>query len=158
MSAAASLALGLAAALTPLIAKAAGALRLFDAPGEARRMHQMPVPRLGGVAVYLVAAFVASMLFVYTSPIFVTNGPVGDAQIKLMTGVFLGSALLFLVGLVDDLRGLSPITKSFAQVVAAGIVYYFGFRIDAGALGYGPGVPPGVLEIPAFERGDALKR
>ena len=143
-----ALATGLSLALTPIIARSAGALRLFDSPDGTRRMHLIPVPRLGGLAVYLVTAAVASMLFVRTAPLFVVDGPVGDAQIQLMMGIFLGSALLFLVGLVDDLRGLSPVTKSIAQVVAASIVYYFGFRIGHIALGYGEGVPVGFLEIP----------
>lgn len=111
-------------------------------------MHLVPVPRLGGVAVYLVTAAVASMLFVQTAPMFVHSGPAGDAEIRLLLGIFLGSALLFLVGLIDDLRGLSPFAKSVAQVFAAAIVYYFGFRIGSIALGYGEGVALGVLEIP----------
>lgn len=148
LSIALALATSLSLALTPLIARSAGALSLFDSPDGSRRMHLVPIPRLGGIAVYLVLAAVASLLFVRTTPIFVTNGPIGDAQIRLMMGVFLGSALLFIVGLVDDLRGLSPITKSVAQVIAAGIVYYFGFRIDSIALGYGEGVAVGFLEIP----------
>ncbi len=148
LGAALALAIGLALALTPIITRSASAFSLFDSPGEERRMHLEPVPRLGGVAVYLVAAAVASLLFVRTAPLFVPNGPPGDAQIRLLAGVFLGSAVLFLTGLVDDLKGLSPAAKSAAQVLAAAIVYYFGFRISSIALGYGEGVPIGVLEIP----------
>ena len=148
LSAAFALAVGLALALTPIVRKGAGALRLFDSPDDARRLHVVPVPRLGGVAVYLVAALVGTLLFVRASPIFVTPGPVGEAQIRLLMGTFIGSALLFLVGLVDDLRGLSPTAKSAAQIVAAGIAYYYGLRIGSVALGYGQGVPIGILEIP----------
>ncbi len=148
LTAAISLAIGLALALTPLVTRSAGALRLFDSPDGARRLHLIPVPRLGGVAVYLVTAVVGTLLFVRTAPLFLPNGAPGDAQIRLLTGAFIGSALLFLTGLVDDLRGLSPAAKSAAQVIAAGIVYYFGFRIGSIALGYGEGVPVGFLEIP----------
>ena len=143
-----SLSIGIALAITPLVKRSAGALSLFDAPDDDRRMHLEPVPRLGGVAVYLVAASVGSLLFIRTAPLFVTPGPEGEAQMRILMGAFLGSALLFLTGLVDDLRGLSPTSKSIAQLLAAGIVYYFGLRIDAIALGYGEGVQVGILGIP----------
>jgi UDP-GlcNAc:undecaprenyl-phosphate GlcNAc-1-phosphate transferase len=148
LSAALMLALGLALALTPIVLRGARALSLFDSPDGDRRMHNTPVPRIGGVAVYLVAALVGALLFVRASPIFVTPGALGEAQIRMLMGTFLGSALLFLVGLVDDLRGLSPTAKSAAQIVAAGIVYYYGLRIGSVALGYGEGVPVGLLEVP----------
>ena len=148
LSAAFALAAGLALAITPIVSRSAGALRLFDSPDGKRRMHVVPVPRLGGVAVYLVAAAVATILFLRASPIFVTPGEIGNAQIRVLTGTFIGSGLLFLVGLVDDLRGLSPTVKSIAQIIAAGIVYWFGLRIGSIALGYGEGVPVGIFEIP----------
>lgn len=148
LSTALALAFGLALALTPIVRKGAGALRLFDSPDDDRRMHLVPVPRLGGVAVYLVAAAVGTLIFVRVSPIFVTPGEVGNAQIRLLMGTFLGSSLLFLVGLVDDLRGLSPTAKSLAQVVAAGIAWYYGLRIGSIALGYGEGIAIGIFEIP----------
>jgi UDP-GlcNAc:undecaprenyl-phosphate GlcNAc-1-phosphate transferase len=143
-----SLSIGIALAITPLVKQSAGALSLFDAPDDDRRMHLEPVPRLGGVAVYLVAASVGSLLFIRTAPLFTTPGPEGEAQMRILMGTFLGSALLFLTGLVDDLRGLSPTAKSIAQLLAAGIVYYFGLRIDSIALGYGEGVKVGILGVP----------
>lgn len=148
LSATLALSAGFALAITPIVMRGAGALRLFDSPDGDRRMHLVPVPRLGGVAVYLVAAAAACLIFIRTAPYFVVPGPAGDAQIRVLTGTFLGSALLFLVGLVDDLRGLSPAAKSIAQLAAAGIAYYFGLRIESIALGYGIGVPLGILEIP----------
>jgi len=143
-----TLSLGLALALTPIVMKGAGWLRLFDSPDGGRRLHDHPVPRLGGVAVYLVAAAVASLLFIRVAPLFLPDGAPGDEQIRILAGVFLGSAILFLVGLVDDLRGLSAGVKFGAQILAASIVYFFGLRIGSIALGYGIGVPVGVLEIP----------
>jgi UDP-GlcNAc:undecaprenyl-phosphate GlcNAc-1-phosphate transferase len=148
LSIAGALALGLALALTPIVRKGAGALRLFDSPDGGRRMHLTPAPRVGGVAVFLVAAIVATLLFLRTSPLFVTPGPLGELQMRILMGTLIGAGLLFLVGLVDDLRGLSPTAKSAAQVLATLIVYQYGLRIDGVALGYGEGVPVGMLEIP----------
>lgn len=134
--------------LTPVVIKGAGALKLFDSPDGGRRTHDQPVPRLGGIAVYLGTAAAACIIFVRTSPRFTTPGPVGDEQIRFLTGAFIGSALLFLAGLVDDVRGLSAGAKFFAQVCAAGIAYYFGARLGMIALGYGEGVSVGILGLP----------
>lgn len=142
------LALTLVMLVTPLVIRSAGALRLYDSPDGHRRLHKAPIPRLGGVAVFLCAAAVASILFTRTSPRFTTPGPVGDAEIRLLAGAFIGSAMLFLTGLVDDIRGLSPGVKFLAQLMAAGVAILFGARLDSIALGYGVGIPLGWLGIP----------
>ena len=134
--------------LTPVVIRGAAALKLFDSPDGGRRMHDLPVPRLGGIAVYLGAAAAACLIFVRTSPRFTTSGPIGDEQIRFLTGAFIGSALLFLTGLIDDVRGLSAGAKFLAQLCAAGIAYYFGARLGMIALGYGEGIHLGFLELP----------
>ncbi|MEO8192494.1 MAG: MraY family glycosyltransferase [Gemmatimonadales bacterium] len=141
-------AFGTAFLLTPVVIRSAGALKLYDSPDGERRMHDLPVPRLGGIAVYLAAAAVACLVFIRAAPLFVTPGHIGDEQIRFLTGIFLGSALLFLAGLVDDVRGLSPGAKSVAQIAAAAIAWYFGARLGNVALGYGEGVRVGILEFP----------
>jgi UDP-GlcNAc:undecaprenyl-phosphate GlcNAc-1-phosphate transferase len=134
--------------LTPLIIRSAGALKLYDAPDGDRRLHDEPVPRLGGIAVYLAAAATACLLFIRTSPLFITPGTVGDGQLRFLTGAFIGSAFLFLVGVVDDIRGLSAGLKLGAQIIAASIAYFFGADLGTVALGYGQGVSIGFLEFP----------
>jgi UDP-GlcNAc:undecaprenyl-phosphate GlcNAc-1-phosphate transferase len=142
------LALTLVLLITPMVIRAAGALKLYDSPDGERRMHAQPVPRLGGVAVFLGAAAVACLLFIRTSPRFTTPGPEGDAELRLLAGAFIGSAMLFLTGLVDDIRGLSPGVKFLAQILAAFVAIAFGFRLDSIALGYGIGIPLGWVGIP----------
>lgn len=139
---------GAALILTPLVIRSAGALKLYDSPDDERRVHEEPVPRLGGIAVYLAAAVVACLLFIRAAPLFITPGPEGDAQIRFLTGAFLGSALLFLVGLVDDIRGLSAGVKLVGQIAAALIAYYFGAHLDTIAMGYGQGISTGFLGLP----------
>jgi len=146
--AALALATGLALFLTPLVVRSARGLQLYDSPDEARRLHELPVPRLGGVSVYLVAAAVSCFIFVRTVTLFIDPGPAGDREVSILAGAFIGSALLFLVGLVDDVRGLSPGAKALGQFLAAGIVWYFGLRLPTVALGYGQGVSTGLLEFP----------
>lgn len=139
---------GVGLILTPAVIRSAGALKLYDSPDGDRRVHEEPVPRLGGIAVYLAAASVACVLFIRSFPLFVTAGVQGDAQLRFLTGAFIGSALLFIVGLVDDIRGLSPGLKLVAQILAASIAYFFGAKLDVIALGYGEGVSTGFLGLP----------
>ncbi len=143
-----ALALGLALAVIPLVIRGAAALSLYDAPDDDRRIHVQPVPRLGGVGVYLVAATVTCLIFFRTVPRFIDSGPAGANELRILAGAFLGSALLFLIGLVDDLRGLSAGVKSVAQIAAAGIVWYYGLRFNTIAMGYGDGVSTGILGFP----------
>jgi UDP-GlcNAc:undecaprenyl-phosphate GlcNAc-1-phosphate transferase len=138
----------LAVLLTPIVIRAAGSLRLLDSPDGGRRNHEQPVPRVGGIAVYLAAATIALAIFARTSPLFVIPGAEGEEQIRFLTGVFLGSALLFITGVVDDVRELSAGIKGLAQIIAAGLAWYFGARLDFLALGYGAGVPLGILGFP----------
>ena len=127
--------------ITPLVIRAAGALKLYDKPDGGRRMHAVAVPRLGGVAVYLVTAGVTILPLAVAAAF-----PAVD--VRFLGGIFLGSALLFLVGLADDVRSLSASRKFVAQLVAAGIAWYFGARLDMIAAGYGIGVPTGFLAFP----------
>ena len=134
--------------LAPLVIRGAHALKLYDSPDDVRRVHDVAVPRLGGIAVFLSAAVIGIVVLILAEHVFL---PVGDArasEVRFLLGVFLGSALLFLVGLVDDVMNLSPAVKSVAQVVAALVAFYFGVRLDNIALGYGAGVATGWLELP----------
>ena len=76
----------------------------IDVPGEARRMHDHPIPRTGGIAVYL-TFLVATALFCSASP----------ALFALWTG----GCLLFLTGLIDDVFSISVGVRLAAQTTAA---------------------------------------
>jgi len=134
--------------LTPLIIRAASALRLYDAPDGVRRLHDSPVPRLGGVAVYLSAAVVSIVVILIGARVFWTNGVISDYEWRMLTGLLFGSAILFTVGLIDDVRPLPPSVKFAAQVVAALVAIYFGLRLNRATLGYGEGVRVGILSAP----------
>lgn len=140
--------LGLVLLVTPLVIRSAWALELYDSPDGGRRIHERPVPRLGGISVFLGCAGVATLSFVRAAPDFLSNGPQSHHQVRFLLGALVGASILFLVGLVDDVRGISPRAKSAAQVVATIVAWYFGVRIGKVALGYGEGLPVGILEIP----------
>jgi UDP-N-acetylmuramyl pentapeptide phosphotransferase/UDP-N-acetylglucosamine-1-phosphate transferase len=86
--------------LIPGVAK-----RVLDHPNR-RSLHSSPVPRTGGIAI---AVGCATALFF----------PPSHAG---LTAVGVGAALLFLAGLIDDLRGMGPMLRLIAQLAAAGIL------------------------------------
>jgi UDP-GlcNAc:undecaprenyl-phosphate GlcNAc-1-phosphate transferase len=142
--------LGICASLliTPIVISGAGALRLYDAPDGARRMHVAPVPRLGGIAVYLATSIVSTSIFFVGASVFSRSDALSSSDGQTLLGIFLGTAILFLVGLLDDVRGLAPGTKFLAQITAALVAYGFGIRIESVTLGYGVGVHVGMLGAP----------
>src|SRR5579875_2771361 len=109
-------------------------------PGE-RRVHERPMPTVGGASMYaafLIAMGVASLMPSLRS-VFSTSGPMG---------VVLGATVIFAVGVVDDLREVSPPAKLAGTVLAATVLYFLGvtlfyFRIPfAGFIVLGPDVTP----------------
>ncbi len=133
--------------VTPLVIRGATALRLYDSPDGGRRLHALPVPRFGGVAVFAGASLASAVILGIAGD---TLFPVGlsGADARYLAGIFAGASLLFFVGALDDIRTLSPGTKLVAQLVAAGIAVYGGVRIENLTLGYGVGVNVGILAYP----------
>ena len=88
-----------------------------------RRVHERPTPTAGGAAMYfgmLVAIAVASQL-----PVF---GPVFRGS-SAPLGVVLAATVIFGVGLVDDVREMSPPAKLAGQVLAGTVLYFFGVNM-----------------------------
>lgn len=100
--------------LTPAVGGMARLLGAVDRP-DARRLNRRPIPRLGGLAIFL-GILVPALAFLDLS----------DES----RGVLLGAAVATVVGAVDDFRGLSPPTKLAGQFVAASIPPMFGVWID----------------------------
>ena len=134
--------------LTPLVIRAASALRLYDAPDGVRRLHALPVPRLGGVAVYLSAAAVSFAGIVLSARVFWENGVVTNSAWNTLMGLLVGSAILFAIGLIDDIRPLPPSVKFIAQVAAALVAYYYGVHLYNLKLAHGDGAFVGILSLP----------
>ena len=111
--------------MVPPVMRLAISKHWLDQPDGLRRAHDRPVQRLGGVAIFagLVMAFGAAPLINFVSG-------AGLAIPHLTTALLAASAILFSLGLFDDLRGLSPVAKLAGQTVAALIVVLAGFRIN----------------------------
>jgi len=99
---------------TPLVRRLAIRIGAVDQP-NARKVHKSPIPRLGGLAIYL--SFMAAILI--TLPL--------DAQIY---GVLLGATLIVILGVIDDLVELSPKVKLIGQILAAAMLVVFDVRIS----------------------------
>jgi len=124
----AGLALLLSLLLTPVVRDFCKRRNMFDHPDSGRKLHASPIPRLGGVAV--IGAYLLAMAFVAIAPYSTTKV---DVMRGLERGLALAPAvaLIFLTGVVDDLRGLSPWQKLSCQVVAAALAYQAGFGIES---------------------------
>jgi UDP-GlcNAc:undecaprenyl-phosphate GlcNAc-1-phosphate transferase len=117
--------------ITPRVIALAMRHRLYDDPGDPRRVHTRPIPRLGGVAVYM-----AALVGVLTHLLLDAAG-LGDTHpsASFLPTVLLGGSILFVTGLADDIRGLRPRHKLAAQLLAAFLVYYSGFQIERIGIG-----------------------
>lgn len=109
-------------ALVPVAKRLAVRLDAIDYP-SARRVNMLPIPRLGGVAIFggLLAAIATLHIgiswFGWENP-FLPNADVTPNYF----GVFIGITFMFGVGVVDDVIDLNPKAKFFGQVIAACIV------------------------------------
>lgn len=118
-------------ALTPLAKKLAIKLDAIDYP-SARRVNMLPIPRLGGVAIFGGAAAALIMMFIgihwlgWISP-FV---PHDDLNVNYY-GVAIGVFVMFMVGVVDDVVDLSPKVKMAGQIVAACVVVASGVLLSS---------------------------
>ncbi len=108
------IALVLVILLTPAVGGMARRLGVVDLPGG-RRINQLPVPRLGGLGLFL-GLLVPALAFLHTG--------------RENRGLLLGAAVAVTVGLVDDFRNLPWFAKLGGQIAAAAVPTGFGVWID----------------------------
>jgi len=114
-AAAALLAAALVALIsTPVVKSLAFRMGAVDVPKDNRRMHDHPIPRMGGMAIFL--GFLLSVL------IFVPL----DKQLR---GMLLGSVIIVILGVFDDIYALPAKPKFLVQIVAALVAVLAGNRI-----------------------------
>jgi UDP-GlcNAc:undecaprenyl-phosphate/decaprenyl-phosphate GlcNAc-1-phosphate transferase len=111
------IALSVTAALIPILVRWAPAIGLTDAPGP-RKVHSMPVPRVGGLAM-AAGLLVPTLMTVELTP--------------SIRGVLLGLLVLLVFGLWDDRVNLGYRTKFAGQVLAAGLCMVVG-NVHIGSL------------------------
>ncbi|MEK7766909.1 MAG: MraY family glycosyltransferase, partial [bacterium] len=109
---------GLALLLVPLARRAAFSLGIIDRPDHRLKRHAEAVPYLGGAAI-----FAACILTVLAAKLIMAGSPRG------VVGMVAGATVVFLLGLADDFRPLSPGVKLAVQAAAACLPIAFGVHI-----------------------------
>ena len=122
--------------MTPQVKQFAESVGAIDEPGE-RRIHDRPVPRMGGLAIFF--GFVVSVL------LFV------DMSTPVM-GLLLGAVVIAVMGALDDILSLSPWIKLAGQILAALVAIRCGIVFDVisnpGFLNAGATIAIGWLSFP----------
>ncbi|MCZ7663302.1 MAG: undecaprenyl/decaprenyl-phosphate alpha-N-acetylglucosaminyl 1-phosphate transferase [Thermoleophilia bacterium] len=121
-----AMAMGIAWAITPAVGELARRLGAMDEP-EARKIHLVPTPRLGGIAMFF-GVIIPSLLLLS-----------GEGAVR---GILVGASLITLVGVFDDVKGTPPLLKLGLQLVVAVILVLYGVRVETLSL---PGV--GILVL-----------
>ncbi|MDJ0626052.1 MAG: MraY family glycosyltransferase [Candidatus Caenarcaniphilales bacterium] len=108
---------------TPLIRERAITFNLLDKPGG-RHVHKSPVPRLGGVAIYL-SLLITSLFFIALHGRYT---PRGFEHFELV-GILAGGTLIFLVGLLDDISPLPALYKLLVQIISAVVAWFCNVKV-----------------------------
>ncbi len=132
------------ALFTPLARAIAFKFNIVSVPGG-RHIHGRSIPRMGGLGIFLGAVSPFTALYFTGSIREVLN----DTEEMRALGLLFGGAVMFAVGLLDDVKGVRALHKLSAQIVAAVIAWKFGFRIDTVGLPFLGEFNFGVLSLPA---------
>ncbi len=111
--------------ITPIVRRLAHRLDLLDLPGDHRKVHQFPVPRLGGVA--MVIAFGVGLAL---ATLAAGDLNAGGLQPNRAPAILAGLALLFVLGVTDDTRGMRALVKLTVQVAAALLAFGLGLSLE----------------------------
>jgi UDP-GlcNAc:undecaprenyl-phosphate GlcNAc-1-phosphate transferase len=115
-------------ALTPIFRDFFGFLEMVDQPDAPRKLHVRPIPRVGGIPVAI------SYIFVLAAVLFATSFwkemlTESKPSLDLLGRSLPALVIIFVTGLLDDFRGLTPWQKLAGQVVAACWAFWAGVRL-----------------------------
>lgn len=127
-----TVALAAAYFITPRVKELAIKAGALDAP-DARKVHTIPTPRMGGLAIYF--GFILAVL----SSMHINH--------EIM-GLLLGGTVILAVGVIDDIKQLSAKTKLLGQIVAAAVLILFDIRIEWLTNPFGDMIYVNYLSIP----------
>jgi len=138
-----AVALVVSLAITPIVRIVAERYGLLDQPDAERKIHQQPVPRLGGVAIAI--AFAAAIGFAAFATLDL-NG-MGVLRPNRAPAILAVAGLLVVVGVVDDLRGMRALVKLAWQIAAAVLAFLLGVSLERVHLPWAT-VDLGLLALP----------
>jgi UDP-GlcNAc:undecaprenyl-phosphate GlcNAc-1-phosphate transferase len=100
---------------TPLIIKVAHHVGAIDVPNDERRVHTKPIPRLGGLAIFI-SVMLSLLIFI-------------DLPTTKLLGIMIGSLVIVFLGFIDDIAPIKAKYKLMVQVLAAFILVFSDIRI-----------------------------
>ncbi len=101
---------------TPLVRKLAIKLKAIDVPKDDRRVHKMPIPRMGGLAIFL--------------GIIISYWVFSSADISKKVVILVCTMCMVVTGIGDDIKPISARLKLLFQIIAAMLIYFGGIKID----------------------------
>ena len=101
---------------TPIVRRIAIKTGAVDVPKDNRRMHNKPIPSIGGLAIYF-AVIISVLLWAETLN-------------REVIAIILGATVIVISGLIDDIKGLSPKKKIVFQFIASIILIIGGVQIN----------------------------
>ena len=113
--------------LTPVVSRISEHFGWLDIPRDGRRIHGNPLPRLGGVVIFVAVLLALASLLLVNNPVsqtLTTNSP-------QLLRVLVPGAFIFLIGLYDDFCGTNARVKFAAQGLAGLLFCALGGRIEA---------------------------
>lgn len=120
------------AIIIPTIGKIASHIGALDIPNE-RKVHKKPIPRLGGLGIYF-GFLLGYMLF-------------GKESIQ-MNSILIGSFIIMITGLIDDIKPIPAKYKFFGQLIGAAIIPIYGGILLNEITAFGIYIDFGILSIP----------
>lgn len=120
------------ALIMPIVMKIAKHVNALDIPNE-RKVHKEPMPRMGGLAIFM-GFLLGYMLFCSQTP--------------QMISILIGSFVLIIVGIIDDINPIKPLSKFIGQIVAAFIVVCYGKVVMQDVSAYGLYINFGIFAKP----------
>jgi len=113
--------------LTPLVRRVAQDKSWVDDPDGGRKMHKMPVPNAGGLAI--VGAFLVGLSFFAIAPLFLPAEILSEIRLP-SPFIIIGALSMAAVGFYDDVRGLHFGLKFAAQIAVALLLVFAGYVVD----------------------------
>ena len=113
---------GVTFVVTPLVRGLSLRLGWIDRPSD-RKVHPKPTPTVGGAAIFLgvLAGLGLSRFLSFFDGLYATTSDLNAAVIA--------ATMIFVVGVVDDTRGVSALGKLTAQIVVAGVLVLLGVQL-----------------------------
>ncbi|HEU4867568.1 MAG TPA: MraY family glycosyltransferase [Actinomycetota bacterium] len=113
---------------TPAVLTFSRRVGAVDVPND-RKVHAVPTPTLGGIAMFI--GFIVALAFAsFQQPFSGSFRPLFVWPAPELFAIIIGTTIIFILGVVDDLKGLGAPMKLAGQLMAAGFVFLSGVRLE----------------------------